>query len=516
MTATTAAYRSSIAAGRDGFAQALRTEWTKFRTIRGWVLASVAAALLIVLFGVLTASGSHTSGLPPVPTGPGGGAVTDQFYLAAQTLPGDGTITARITSLTGAESSDRAAAGAPAPAAGAPGAWAKAGLIIKQSTRAGSAYAAVMVTGGHGVRLQYDYTGDRAGPSGAVTADSPRWLRLTRRDGAITASASADGTTWTTIGTVHPASLFLSVQVGMFVTSPPTRKTAEHLGGGSDTGTGTVATAGFDHVSLTGPAAGDAWTGTSVGADPRDTGPGSGSFEPAGAGYTLTGSGDIAPGNNAAGPFDPVLAGGMFAALAVLTVLGVLVMTTEYRRGLIRTSLTVSPRRGRVLAARALVVGAIAFVAGLVGAVAVVPIGEHILRANGNLIAPVSALTMARVIVGVAAVLAGGAVLGLAAGIILRRGAAAVATVIVLAVLPYLLATTSVLPVGPSQWLLRVTPAAAFALEQSIPAYPQVDRAYDPAHGYFPLAPWAGFAVLCAWTAVALGAAAYLLRKRDV
>ena len=32
--------------------------------------------------------------------------------------------------------------------------WAKAGIIIKASTRQGSAYAAMMVTGGHGVRMQ--------------------------------------------------------------------------------------------------------------------------------------------------------------------------------------------------------------------------------------------------------------------------------------------------------------------------------------------------------------------------
>jgi ABC-type transport system involved in multi-copper enzyme maturation permease subunit len=514
MTATTTPYRSTITGGRDGFAQTLRAEWTKFRTVRSWTIAAVAAALLIVLFGVLTASGSHTNGLPPVPIGPGGGAVTDQFYLAAQTLPGDGTITARITSLTSSDGNNRAAAGAPPAPTGTPAPWAKAGLIIKQNTSAGSAYAAVMVTGGHGVRLQDDYTGDRAGPSGAVTADSPRWLRLTRRGGAVTAYASADGTTWTTVGTVHPSKLSGTVRIGMFVASPLARTAAEHLGGGTDTGTGTVATAGFDNVHLTGSAATGTWTGTSVGADPRDTN--SGALQPVGAGYTVTGTGDIAPGNDAAGPFDQVFAGGVFAALAVLTVLGVLVMTSEYRRGLIRTSLTVSPRRGRVLAARALVLAAIAFVAGLIGAVVIVPIGIHILRANGNAIAPVSPPTMARVIVGLAAVLAVGAVLGLAVGTILRRGAAAVAPVIVVAVLPYLLATTGALPVGAAQWLLRVTPAAAFAVEQSIPAYPQVDRAYDPTHGYFPLAPWAGFAVLCAWTAVALGAAAYLLRKRDV
>jgi len=31
-------YRSGLEAGRDGFAQLLRAEWTKFRTVRGWVI----------------------------------------------------------------------------------------------------------------------------------------------------------------------------------------------------------------------------------------------------------------------------------------------------------------------------------------------------------------------------------------------------------------------------------------------------------------------------------------------
>ena len=32
--------------------------------------------------------------------------------------------------------------------------WSKAGIILKESTSKGSAYAAMMVTGSHGVRMQ--------------------------------------------------------------------------------------------------------------------------------------------------------------------------------------------------------------------------------------------------------------------------------------------------------------------------------------------------------------------------
>jgi hypothetical protein len=72
-----------------------------------------------------------------------------------------------------------------------------------------------------------------------------------------------------------------------------------------------------------------------------------------------------------------------------------------------------------------------------------------------------------------------------------------------------------VLPAAAGQWLLRITPAAAFAVQQSATQYAQVDNIYTPATGFFPLAPWAGFAVLCGWAALALGLAGYLFGRRD-
>jgi hypothetical protein len=66
-----------------------------------------------------------------------------------------------------------------------------------------------------------------------------------------------------------------------------------------------------------------------------------------------------------------------------------------------------------------------------------------------------------------------------------------------------------------AQWLTRFTPVAGLAVQQTLIRYPQVDSVYTPADGYYPLPPWAGFAVLCGYTAVALGLAAVLLRRRD-
>ena len=164
----------------------------------------------------------------------------------------------------------------------------------------------------------------------------------------------------------------------------------------------------------------------------------------------------------------------------------------------------------------AVVIGAVTFVAGLAGAAIAVTEGQRVLRGHGVYVWPATALTEVRVIAGTAAVLAVAAVTALAVGTVLRRSAAAVATVIVVIVAPYLLIVAApILPAGPADWLARVTPAAAFAVQQTLVQYPQVSNVYVPSAGYYPLAPWAGFAVLCGWAALALGLAACLLRRRD-
>ena len=123
-----------------------------------------------------------------------------------------------------------------------------------------------------------------------------------------------------------------------------------------------------------------------------------------------------------------------------------------------------------------------------------------------------SSLTEIRVVVGTAALLAFSSVIALAIGTIVRRSATAVAAVIALVVLPYILAVSSV---GAMQWLLRLTPAAGFAIQQTLHRYPQVDGTYIASAGYYPLSPVLGFGVLLGWTAVALGLAMFLLRRRD-
>ncbi|MGH3156078.1 MAG: hypothetical protein ACRDNF_05830, partial [Streptosporangiaceae bacterium] len=81
-------------------------------------------------------------------------------------------------------------------------------------------------------------------------------------------------------------------------------------------------------------------------------------------------------------------------------------------------------------------------------------------------------------------------------------------------VFPLVLAV--VLPLGPANWLMRLSPAAAFSVQQSLPQYSQVSHSCLPYNGCYPLAPWAGFGVLCIWALAALAGAMVLLRRRDV
>jgi ABC-type transport system involved in multi-copper enzyme maturation permease subunit len=518
MTQLTTPAHTRGPAKRGGFGPVLQAEWIKFATVRGWIIGMLLAPLLIVGIALLNHSecgGNVTPGGPVTtgmgcaapPAGPGGEAVTDSFYFVRQPLDGNGTITARVTSLTAG----------PGPAGLGP--WSKAGLIIKASTKPGSAYAAVMVTAGHGVRMQDDYTADIGGPPAAA---SPQWLRLTRSGDTITGYSSADGVRWSIVGIARLPGLPAAAQVGMFAAAPASSQTtSQSVTGSSSTGALTLAVARFDHVTLASHRPNHSWAGGTVGgtvggATP-ETAPGTG-FHQAGGIVTVTGTGDIAPyvagadGGTAATIISTLQ--GTVAGLIAAVVVATMFMTSEYRRGLIRVTFAAAPGRGRVLAAKAAVIGSVTFLAGLAGATVAAGLGERILRSNGNVILPASLASNVRVVAGTAALLAVAAVLALALGAIFRRSAAAITVVIAAIVLPYLLALTA-LPGGAADWLLRLTPAAAFAIQQTTPQYPQVSASYTVGNGYFPLAPWAGFAVLCGYAVLALGAAIVGVRRRD-
>ena len=473
----------------------LHQEWTAFRR-PGRLIALAAAALSVIALGLLAAFGNHSSCDGPCPTDPtaaDGSIVGDKFWFLHRDLGRDGSLTVRMTAMTGTityppPNHDQIVSGL-VP-------WAKAGIIVKDGVRPGSSYAALMMTGSHGVRMQYDYKHDVAGGSGGVSPESPRWLRLTRSGDTITGSESTDGAKWQTVATVKLAGLPESVQVGVFATSPGDLTLQKvGLGGAIEQVRFTQATGVFDHVTLDG-AAGGAWRSESVGemnhTDWEKYHNASGVVEKDGV-LTVSGTGDIGPvGNEGAGTVQMTLLGLVIALIIVLV--------GAARFGARRDR----PASRRGLAAGAVVVGAAAFVTGLVAVGAVLPAGAAVLQHNGIAVPPVSLVTGARVVVGVAAALALCGVIAYGLGVLLRRGWAAIVIAQALIAVPYAVTSLPLLPDAVSQWLLRVTPAAGFAVRQTAVEYPQVVAHYAPSNGYFPLPGWAGFAVLCAYTMAVL------------
>jgi hypothetical protein len=475
----------------------LRREWTAFRR-PGRLIALATAALSVIALGALLSSGSRSDcdgSCPAVPVAENGSVVTDKFWFLHRDLGREGSITVRMTAMTGTityppPNHDQIVPGL-VP-------WAKAGVIIKDGIRAGSRYAALTMTGSHGVRFQYDYTQDIAGAAGGVSAQSPRWLRLTRSGNTVTGAESTDGRRWRTTGAATLAGLPDTVQVGLFATSPgdlTLRKTA--LGGtiGELRHTQTVGV--FDNVTVDG-AAGGTWRSEPVGgtlneADWEKHHNPSAAVQRDGV-ITISGTGDIGPhdysGARTAGDTLP----GLTIGLIIILVVAVLYGTRTARQ---------TPSR-RVVAARATVLGAATFVTGLVAVGVAVPLGLAIFKGNGLPVSPPSALTGARVVAGLASVLAFGAVLAYGLGVWLRRGWVAVLIGLSLIALPYPIAMRPLLPDAVSEWLLRLTPAAGFAVQQTITEYPQAIAHYAPSTGYFPLVWWAWLVLLGAYTAAAM------------
>ncbi|MGW0533861.1 ABC transporter permease subunit [Streptomyces sp. NPDC003032] len=499
----------AVPVGRDGFPQLLRAEWTKLRTVRAWGLTLVGAIVVTVLISLFSATSSSVAreggGGPPSPAGPGGQPIHDSFTFAHRTLTGDGSITARVGGLTGAGSR-------PAPE------WAKAGVLVKESTRPGTDYAAVLLTARHGVRMQSGFTRDTAGSG--TPADGSRWLRLTREGAVLTGYESTDGRSWDELGRARLDAVSGPVEAGLFVASPTEETRERKFGNVSLTEVTSRSTARFDEVTLGGRAASGDWRHTDVGGEGggAQRPGGEGGLRRTGDGFTLTGSGDIGPAPAGGGDLAVKALNGAQLGLVLIAAVGVLFVTAEYRRGMIRTTFVASPRRGRVLVAKAAVIGAVAFAVGLVASFASYLVSEPVLRDNGHRPPVFPDISLAdgpvlRAVVGTAAVLALIAVLALGLGALMRSTAAAIATVVVVFVLPLVL--LSALPLNLAHALQRLTPIAGFAIQNTVPRFDQVATVCLPAKGCSPQSPWTGLATLVAYVAVVLGAAVWRLRRRD-
>jgi hypothetical protein len=109
----------------------------------------------------------------------------DQFEYAYQDCFGDCTITARVRSLVNTNQ------------------WAKAGVMIRESTLPNARHVDLVVSPSKGVAMQYRSVAGGASQQAAVrTGVAPGWVRLTRAGNVFTGFWSTDGVTFVQVGTV--------------------------------------------------------------------------------------------------------------------------------------------------------------------------------------------------------------------------------------------------------------------------------------------------------------------------
>jgi hypothetical protein len=145
----------------------------------------------------------------------------DAFQFSYTGMSGDGEIVARVLSL---DPSD---------------AWAKAGVMIRESLSADSKFAMTVVTPVNGALLQFRETaGGHADLVPGILMAAPLWVRLSRAGNTFSAAVSSDGGSWTSVGS-RTIAMASDVLVGLCLTSHNDAVTA---------------CASFDHVILGGAA----------------------------------------------------------------------------------------------------------------------------------------------------------------------------------------------------------------------------------------------------------------------
>jgi len=196
---------------------------------------------------------------------------------------------------------------------------------------------------------------------------------------------------------------------------------------------------------------------------------------------------------------------GMLIGQLVIAVLGVLTITSEYSTGMIRTSLTSMPRRGTLYAAKAIVFGVVALVAGLITTFTSFFVGQALLagvHANASLSDP----GVLRAVVGGGLFLAVCGLLSYGIGAILRHSAGAIAAAIGLLFVAWSL--SQFLPGPPSGWFGQAD------IDKWIP-FNAGGAIWEHVSGIHMFSPWIGFAVFCSYAAVAIAAGLVLFLRRD-
>jgi ABC-2 type transport system permease protein len=198
--------------------------------------------------------------------------------------------------------------------------------------------------------------------------------------------------------------------------------------------------------------------------------------------------------------FDPTaigLAGAQLAQIAV-GVLGVLLITSEYSTGMIRTSMVAVPRRLPMLWAKAIVLALTAPLLFVPATSATVLVSQSVLSRE-QLGTSLNHPGVARAVLGSALYLTAVWLLGLGLGALLRNSAGATASLF--GMLFGLQIIVGVLPATLAKKGSRYLPTPAGVAVTNVRS--------DPAS----LGPWSGLGLFCLYMAVVLGLAAWLLRR---
>lgn len=190
----------------------------------------------------------------------------------------------------------------------------------------------------------------------------------------------------------------------------------------------------------------------------------------------------------------------------LLVMLGVSIVTSEYDSGMMRLTMTVTPNRGRIVRAKALIIAAVAIVAGLVISVANFLVAQAIFDAHGLATSSLGDADAFRAIV-VGAVVTGPVfpLLGTALAFIFRSSALAITTVLALIYAPTMFG--GLLPRRWQEDVLAWLPGQAtdsFAVGHLYPDDPMF------------LGAAAGLFAAAVWTIGSLVVATIVLNRRDV
>jgi ABC-2 type transport system permease protein len=224
----------------------------------------------------------------------------------------------------------------------------------------------------------------------------------------------------------------------------------------------------------------------------------------------VVGFGALASLGAAHGPhgpdFDPARQSlaGLYIGQLIIGVLGVLVISSEYSTGMIRTTLTTNPHRGVMIAAKGVVFALVALVTSLITAFAAFFVGQAIMSSD-HISTTIGSPNVLRAVIGGALFLTACGVLAFGLGLLIRHSAGGIGAMVGL-----LFVVTILVNFLPQTWQNHV--------DKWIPALAggQVWMAKPLPPGNTPMyGPWPSFAILCGYAAIAVAAAVILFGRRD-